>query len=121
MSSLITAGELALDRADQALLFPDSAAVYRRVQTPDTSGGNSYTWPTLTHTYACRVAPQSPSRYLLNERVSDRQQWVVTFAYGADVLSTDKIVAGGHTLYVVGFQSGGAWATALRVVCEENS
>lgn len=117
--TLLSSADLAAMRAVQLLALPDSAGVYRRVVTADTTGGNTYTWPSATHTYACRIAPQAPSRQLVNERTTDRQQWIVTFAYNADVLDTDKIVVSGHTLYAVGFDSGGAWQTALRVICEE--
>lgn len=116
----LTAADLAFERASQLEWMPDTILVKRRVQTANTSGGYTYTWPATTHTYAGRLSAHGvPSEYLQMGREAGRMMWMVTLAYNADVLSTDRLTSGGHNLEVLGFDSGGAYITALRVVCGE--
>lgn len=116
----LTSSDLAMERASQETWMPDTVLVKRRVQTANTSGGYTFTWPSTTHTYDGRLAAGGvPSEYLALARESGRMAWMVTLPHDADVLSTDRLFVGSRTLEVLGFNSGGAYITALRVVCVE--
>jgi len=116
----LTATELSRMRATQDAAMPDSCQVKRRVQTTDGLGGTGFTWPAVTHTYDCRLSTQGiPAEYLRYARETRRQAWSVTIAHGSDVLATDRLIIGVRTLEILGFASGGAWETALRVICAE--
>ena len=114
------AADLEFERTSQEAWMPDSIAVKRRVSTANTSGGSGYTWPATTHTYAGRLSATGvPSEYQALARERGRMAWMVTLAHDADVLASDRMTSGGHTLEVLGFQSGGVNITAMRVVCAE--
>lgn len=116
----LSAADLATMRAAQSAALPDTATVKRRVQTADTVGGTTYTWPSATATLACRLSSRGvPSTFI--ELYADRNAhlWMVTFANGANVLAGDRLVIGSRTMQVIGFASGGEWQTALRAVCVE--
>lgn len=116
----LSATELSRMRATQEAAMPDSCQVKRRVETGDGLGGTGFTWPSVTHTYDCRLSTQGiPAEYLRYARETRRQSWMVTMARGSDVLATDQLVIGTRTLEILGFASGGAWETALRVICAE--
>jgi head-tail adaptor len=116
----LTSSDLAMERDSQNNWLPDTVLVKRRVATANSSGGAAFTWPATTHTYAGRLSANGiPDEYLSLTRERGRAAWMVTLPYNADVLSSDRLVVAGHTLEVLGFQSGGAEMTALRVVCAE--
>lgn len=116
----LTDTELSRMRATQDSVMPDSCQVKRRVESADGLGGTRFTWPAVTHTYDCRLSTQGiPAEYLRYARETRRQAWIVTVAQGSDILGTDRLVIGARTLEVLGFGSGGAWETALRVICAE--
>jgi len=116
----MTAADLEMERTSQEAWMPDTVRVKRRVATANTSGGEAYTWPATTYTYAGRLSTNGvPSEYQSMARLRGRMAWMVTLAHDADVLATDRLTSGGHTLEVLGFQSGGVNMTALRVVCAE--
>lgn len=116
----LTSSDLAMERASQDAWMPDTVLVKRRVQTANTSGGYTFTWPATTHAYDGRLSANGiPSEYLALARERGRMAWMVTLPHDADVLATDRLSVGNRTLEVLGFHSGGSWITALRVVCVE--
>lgn len=116
---MLSDDELTAMQDTQALAFPDSARVYRRVSTADGQGGYTQTWPTVTHTYACRLSYRGvPSAYVALAAARNQTPLMVTFADDADVLAGDRLSINlGAQIEVIGIASGGAWITALRVVC----
>ena len=117
---ILTADDLEIARTAQETAFPDSCLVKRRVSTANTTGGHVETYPATTHTYACRLSVSGvPSAYLALAAERHQTPFVVTLKHDADVLVSDRLVIGGRTLSILGFASGGAWLTALRVVAVE--
>jgi hypothetical protein len=118
--TLYEAADLEMMRTAQEEALPDSCAVKRRVSTANTTGGHVDTYPTTTYTYPCRLSVSGvPSAYLALAAERHQTPVMVTFAHDADVLISDRLVIGGRTLSILGFASGGAWLTALRVVAVE--
>ena len=116
---MLTDAELAAMRDAQEAVLPDEAAVYRRVRTTDSHGGQIETWPEVTHTYGCRLSYRGiPSAYISMAAARNQVPLMVTFSQGADVLAGDRLsINGGAAVSVIGIASGGEWETAVRAVC----
>lgn len=118
---MITSGELALERAEQALWLPETCTVRRVVYTQDAYGSTVETWAN-GNTYACRVSPAaSPREIALAGRLVHEAGLTVTLPHGADVRPDDRLVVGARTFDVIGVVVGGAWQTVLRVLVKEVS
>lgn len=117
----ITAGELALERAEQQRWLPETCTVRRVTYTQSAYGSTAESWANA-NTYACRVSPAaSPRELALAGRQVHEAGLVVTLPYGADVRPDDRLVVGARTLEVTGVVTGGAWQTVLRVLAKEVS
>jgi head-tail adaptor len=117
---MLGSSELAALREEQERLMTTSVGVYRRSRTPNATG----TWSeafTLAATLSANVHAGGgwPSEPVKGARVTGRRTWVAVFPHGSDVRADDRLTCDGHTLEVVGLLSGGALATALRVLCVE--
>lgn len=114
----ITDGEIALDRADQALWLPDSCTRSRPQYSSDGRGGQTVGTPNTT-TFACRIAPTSGRELEVAARLTSAVAYTVTLPAGSDVRAEDSLAVGGRTLQVIAVLAGGAWETARRVLCVE--
>jgi hypothetical protein len=116
---MISAAELAAMQSMQAEAMPDTCVRNRTVLTSDSMGGSTAGAP-ATVTYDCRLSSRGvPDEYLAMDRASGKQLWMVTLPISADVLTTDYLTVNGVEMEILGFVSGGTWATAKRVVCVE--
>ncbi len=116
---MLSATELAAMRATLNASLPDTAQVQTLTRTADGMGGYTESW-TLGASYSCRLSSRGvPQEYLQQAAVQGAQYWMVTLPYNAAVTRQDRLIVGGKMLSIVGFQSGGAWETAKRVVCVE--
>jgi SPP1 family predicted phage head-tail adaptor len=114
----ITPGEIALDRADQALWLPDLCTRSRPVLSDDGRGGQIVGTPD-TRSYACRLAPTTGREAEVAARLVGKTTLTVTLPHDADVRAEDTLTVGARTLHVVAVLRGGAWQTALRVLAVE--
>lgn len=118
---MISAGDLAAMRAAQRAAMP-STCTRRRVPLVADGRGGYTEGVAATITLACRVSSRGlPSEYLRMGVASGKALIMVTVPHGSDVLRTDTLVVGAKTYQIIGFDSAGAWETALRCVCEELS
>jgi hypothetical protein len=99
--------------------FNTTATVMRKVTERDNKGGYVTTYEEV-YTYPCTF-----SRYQVTpvERPETTQTraialWMFVFAYGVDIVGTDRLVSGGRTFEVVSATSG-SLEVATRVLCQE--
>lgn len=117
---MLTATELAAMQEAQNGALPSTATILRYTTASDGQGGQVATLVTPSATAACRVSSRGvPDEFLQDGRAAGRALWLVTLAADADVLATDRLSVSGKVYEILGFASGGAWATAKRVICVE--
>ncbi len=82
--------------------FTGTAAVWRRVETADASGGFVVSY-TLVHTYPCSYSryPVRPLDRELQPRVQVVTAYRFLFADDADVQSIDRLIVGDRTFEVI--------------------
>jgi head-tail adaptor len=116
---LLTAAEITSMRSEQSGTLPDTGVVWRYTQASDAMGGQTETWAALA-TALCRLSP-SPAglERVTGERVTEIDQWTITFAQGTDVLARDKVKVGTRTFEVKSVSDHDEWETARRVHCVE--
>ena len=115
--TLVPANDLIAMKATQILGLPSSCTIERANLSPDGAGGWTGAWATLASGVACRLAPVgNPSEVIVADRYTGKALWQLTLPSGQDITHADRVVLSGLTYEVVGIQSGGAWATATRVL-----
>jgi head-tail adaptor len=116
---MLTDSDLAAMRATQARALPETATIRRATTSRTATGGTSESWDDAGSA-SCRLSSRGvPREYLEAGAVSGAHYWMVTMPYDTAVTREDRLIVGGRTLEIVGFASGGEWATALRAVCVE--
>lgn len=100
--------------------FDTTATIVRKASVSDGEGGTTDTFAAIYTDVPCSlmrsgVRPQEREAAALVEGI---MLWVVTFAYGTDVLRTDRIICMGRTFEVIGAGSG-SYELAHRVTCLE--
>jgi len=114
---MLSAADLAVMKATQALALPSTCSIGRHVLSPDGMGGYSESWSTLTASVLCRLSPHSaPMEVIMAERYGGRQTWQLTLPAGTDVTADDRVTIDSVAYEVVGINSAGAWETARRVI-----
>jgi hypothetical protein len=100
--------------------FNTYATILRKASVSDGEGGTTDTFAETYLNVPCSltrssVRPQEREAAALVEGI---QLWVITFAYGTDVLRTDRILCDGRQFEVLGAGSG-SYELAHRVTCLE--
>lgn len=101
--ALLTAGELDLMRQDSTAALPQTMNVLRLTAASDARGGQGQVYALVHQNMPCRVAPNSTRNEAEREaaeRLGIISPWIVTAAWDADVLMTDRLVIQGMTLEV---------------------
>jgi hypothetical protein len=110
-------------RATQVLelTFNASAAIWRKTQNPDTTGGFTDTYAEVA-TYPCSYSRFEirPTERETTISVESVMLWTFVFPLGSDIRNTDRIISNGRTFEVVSSASG-SLELAKRVVCTEIS
>lgn len=114
--SLITAGELATARADQARTFSDTLTLKRKAQASNGRGGQTDTLTTVASNVPCRFALSTKSDNApreIAERIKTKPAWVLACAVTVDVRENDVVTVAGLTLQVI-FVEARSHQTAQR-------
>lgn len=95
------------------------AAVYRKTEVPDTTGGFTDTYVSVG-THQCSYAPHqiTPLEQETTRGVAAISMWRFQFPSGTDIRNTDRLVADGRTFEVVSAGSGSI-EVATRVLARE--
>lgn len=117
---MLSATELAMMRATQALTFDLTATITRLVSSDDSAGGQLPSTPT-TSTSPCRLAPH---RSALSEEVEaaliqGKSLWDITFPALTDVRYQDRITISGQEYEVISRYAPKSRETARTVLCVE--
>ena len=114
---MLSADDLDIMRATQAMALPNTATRTRRMYVSDGMGGQTPSESTTS--YACRLAPTSGRELEVAARVTSAVTFTVTLPYDADVVADDELTVNGRTFQIVAVLRGEAWQTALRVLAVE--
>jgi hypothetical protein len=117
---MLSAAELAMMRATQALTFDLTATITRLVSSEDGAGGQLPATPT-TSTSACRLAPHKSalSEEVEAAMIQGKALWDITFPALTDVRYQDRIAIGGQEYEVISRYGPKSRETARMVLCVE--
>lgn len=119
MTGLLSAAELASQRAVQTGNLPDTAIISRYTSASDGAGGVTETWAAVG-TADCRLASGglTAAERAVAEKLSAVSTWIVTLPQGTSVTEKDRIAISSRTFEVA---SVGAWSyeSASRALCVE--
>ena len=120
---LLSAAEIADMRSTQNGTMPDTVVIQRFTTASDGMGGLTETWAAVG-TVTGRLSPMSQNQGFGDERitadrVTDREEFVITVPQGSTVYHRDRLVVGSRTFHVELVSEHAAWETALRCYCTE--
>lgn len=117
---MLTAAELTRMRADANRLLPDTATIYRRTVTEDSSGGEASDWSTRIGEVKCRLSATSAKTRakdaVRGERIEAAEGWIVSLPVGTDVTETDRLTINDTTYEVVSALDNRSYAVNIRLI-----
>lgn len=118
---MLTATELADMRAVQELAFPDTGTILRGTSSHNEIGEAVMAWGTVASNLAMRLMPEARRQAnldVVNDQATLVTDWVVTIAYGGDIVTGDRVVVGAGTYDVIAVTDEFTWRTAVRAECK---
>ncbi|RLG78457.1 MAG: hypothetical protein DRO14_00540 [Thermoprotei archaeon] len=114
---MLTEAEILSMRSVQEEALPSTCTIKRKSLTSDGAGGYTEAWSVIATDVACRIASaRRPEERVIAEQMQGKTVWVLTLEADEDISAQDRVELSGSTYEVVGMVSGGAWATARRVI-----
>lgn len=95
----------------------DTCVIYARTRSADGYGDATIT-ETSRGTFACRIAPATPSEQR-NNITTLQMTHIITLPFGTTVASTDRITSGTHSFDVTGDTTAKTGALLTTVYCVE--
>ena len=117
MTTLLTTGDVAAMRAQQAQALPDTGVIHRLTTSQNSIGETVESWA-AAGTASCRLSSLSASDMAKVQAVRPQVQvnsaWRLTWVHGQDVRLGDRVVISGNTYGVIDVDNAGGWLTAVR-------
>lgn len=112
----LSAGELALIRADLAVAYAGSGTIQTRTTVSDGQGGQTQTHA-ATGTALCHLSPDTTrgGEPIIAGREAEMTAWILTCAGTVTLNETDRVVVSGQTYEVLEVLAPRTWQLNQRV------
>lgn len=117
---MLSSDELSSIRADIALMLPDTCNLLSASQSPDSYGGVTETWGTVTGGTAvpCRLDYKSGTRMLTGGAIQSYTGWMLTLPYSTTITTGYRVQHGGYTYTVKVVEDDKSWKASTRAQVE---